>query len=222
MSLAELGEWGLRPLEPHLTEHTVHIWRADLSVPYNSFEMLSREERERAERFARVEDGRRWSRSRGVLRALLGSYTGGDPKSLRFAIGTHGKLSLAACPMELCFNLSHSGNIAVYAFALRCAVGIDIELPRQEIDMLAVAARALGPEVAHRLRTLNPQALEREFLSAWVRREAMLKCRGIGFGLADGAGADASSFWVRELDVGVGAAALAIEGQPREVHCWTW
>jgi 4'-phosphopantetheinyl transferase len=173
--------------------------------------MLSREERERAERFARVEDRRRWSRSRGVLRALLGNYAGADPKSLRFSIGVHGKPSLAVGPMGLCFNLSHSGNIAIYAFALGCAVGIDVELSGQEIDMLAVAAR-----------TLDPQALEREFLSAWVRREALLKCRGIGFGIAGGGATDESSFWVTELDVGVGAAALAIEGQPREVRCWAW
>jgi 4'-phosphopantetheinyl transferase len=184
--------------------------------------MLSREERERAERFARVEDRRRWSRSRGVLRALLGNYAGADPKSLRFSIGVHGKPSLAVGPMGLCFNLSHSGNIAIYAFALECAVGIDVELSGQEIDMLAVAARAFEPEVVHRLRTLDPQALEREFLSAWVRREALLKCRGIGFGIAGGGATDESSFWVTELDVGVGAAALAIEGQPREVRCWAW
>src|SRR4029078_4294989 len=139
MSLAALGEWGLRSSEPHLTEHTVHIWCGDLAVTHDSVDMLSREERERAERFARVEDRRRWSRSRGVLRALLGNYAGADPKSLRFSIGVHGKPSLAVGPMGLCFNLSPSGNIAIYAFALGCAVGIDVELSGQETDMFAVA-----------------------------------------------------------------------------------
>jgi 4'-phosphopantetheinyl transferase len=221
--------WSPPSAPPRLTEGVVDVWRASLAAGgEREQELLSPAERARAARFVRAEDGRRWARSRAILRALLGAYAGADPRTLGFEEGAHGKLALArepaaaGVPARLRFNLSHSGDTALYALALDREVGVDVELARRQVDAVAIAARVLGAETAARLEALDPPAREREFLRAWVRWEAVLKCRGTGIGGADDRPAGPEP-WVRELDVGeTGAAALAVEGGGCELRCWAW
>ena len=237
MTSAPGSSWMPGPLRPRLAESAVHVWRADLAaVTDDVLELLSPGERARAERFARERDGRLWARSRGVLRALLGRYLQTDPHTLRFAAGPHGKPALlddppagtpargsaAARPPPLSFNLSHSGGLALYALATAAAVGVDVELARRPMDVLAIAARTFGAVEAERLRGLDAATREREFLRAWVRHEAELKCRGVGIGGTDAAG-DGPRPWIVELEVGPrAAAAAAAELPPRELRCWDW
>jgi len=214
------------------------VWRADLEAVTDDLgELLSSDERARAQRLVRERDRQPWIRSRGALRALLGRYLHGDPSALRFGAGAHGKLALIddasvsrtapepvsapPTPTRISFNLSHSGKLALYAFTPTAAVGIDVELARRPIDALAIAARTFGPVEARRLEELDQATREREFLRAWVRHEAELKCLGVGIGGAVAAGARRP--WIAELAVGPrAAAAVAVEGPPRELRCWDW
>jgi 4'-phosphopantetheinyl transferase len=184
---------------------------------------------------------RRWSRARGVLRALLGRYLEADPRALRFATGTHGRpvlLDDAACltsvaeppsaksapsrPAQLSFNLSHSAGLALYAFADGAAIGVDIEVAKSSVNELALAERAFGPTQVRRLESLEPPIRAREFLRTWVRHEAELKCRGIGIGSGQ-RNARVTDMWVVELDVGTpAAAAVALAQAPLELRCWEW
>ena len=138
---------------------------------------------------ARERDGHLWARGRGALRALLGRYLSCDPRALRFANELHGKPALlreARLPdpprrepttARLPFNMSHSQRLALYAFAEAGPVGVDVEVPRRAIDEVALAARAFGPAEARRLEGLDAARRGQEFLRAWVRHEAQLKCR---------------------------------------------
>ncbi len=202
-------------------------------------ELLCGEERARAQRIVNERDGELWRRSRGLLRALLGRYLQRDPRSLRFVAGEHGKPALVldaddspparppssadpAGPPELSFNMSHSGQLALYAFSAGGAVGVDVEVARRPVDEVAIAARTLGAAEARRLQALDPVARRREFLRAWARDEAELKCVGVGIG---GAPADAGGrgLWVAELELGPdAAAAVAAERPARELRCWDW
>jgi 4'-phosphopantetheinyl transferase len=236
--------WAPGPCHPRLTEGTVHVWRADLeAVADDMHGLLSPEERVRARRLLSQRDRQRWIRARGVLRALLGRYLQNDPTTLRFAAGTHGKLELldaaggsaaASAPTSaklprLSFNLSHSGGLALYAFTKTGAVGIDVEVARRPINEIAIAARALGQAEARRLEALDPPVREREFLRAWVRHEAELKCVGTGIGRAATGTADPRP-WMAELEVGPHAAgAVAVAEPSRELpvrhldlSCWEW
>jgi 4'-phosphopantetheinyl transferase len=202
----------------------VHVWRADLgAVPEALAELLDGDERARAARFASARDAQRWRRSRGVLRALLGRYLTLDPASLRFATGEHGKPALADdAPPQIAFNMSHSGQLALYAFSDAGAVGVDVERARRPIDEVAIAARMLGGAEARRLQTLEPPARRREFLRVWTRYEAELKCLGRGIGGADPV-IDVNRPALTELELGPSAAAAVATEQPaRELRCWDW
>lgn len=225
--------WEAGPAHPQLTADRVDVWRADLASGGEDLGgLLAGEERKRAARFIRAQDGARWAHARGVLRALLARYAYADPRALRFAAGPHGKPELAgaegdaaagpASAGRLRFNLSHSGDVLLVAVALDREVGVDVELPRRATDHVAIARRILGDEEADRLAALDPPTREREFLRAWVRWEAILKCRGTGIGGADDASTGPDP-WVVELDLGPrAAAALAAADGPCSVRCWQW
>ncbi|MGZ5324040.1 MAG: 4'-phosphopantetheinyl transferase family protein [Solirubrobacterales bacterium] len=197
----------------------LHVWRADLdgaAGPGDS--ALSASERERAARFRFAADRVRWTRGRAILRELLGTYLERDPGSIEFELGPHGKpAALAASGLE--FNLSHSAGTALYAFAIGNPVGIDVEVARRERDYLRLAKRTFGEDEHRRLRTLPPAEREPEFLRAWVRHEAALKCRGEPLG----GRAAPEGLAILELDAGPGAAAaVASEREPDRVRSRVW
>ena len=225
--------WVAGPRQPVLEDGAVHVWRADLAAVSDDVgDSLSDDERARAERFASARDGERWRRGRGLLRVLLGRYLRREPGSLRFAVGEHGKPALAgddaspthaANAAHMSFNISHSGALALYAFSATGAVGVDVEVARRAIDEVAVAARTLGKPAAERLQALDPAARRREFLSAWTRHEAELKCLGTGIGGAAAAPPEPRALWVLELAVGQNAAAaVACERAPSQLRRWRW
>jgi 4'-phosphopantetheinyl transferase len=222
--------WLPGPSEPGLGDGVIHVWRVQLSdVSDDMCDLLCSNERMRASRMADPRNRVAWARGRGVLRALLGGYLHADGATLSFLAGAHGKPALA--PMsgahpnatQLSFNLSHSGEVALYAFAKGMAIGVDVELGRQPTNVVALANRVLGAAEAQRLKALDPDDRQREFLRSWVRYEAMLKCLGLGIG---GAAAEQHAYvpWVAELDVDIDGAhaALAAETPPHELRHWSW
>jgi 4'-phosphopantetheinyl transferase len=213
-----------------------HVWRVDLSATgEQALGALSADERERAERIVGPFERRLWSRSRGVLRDLLGRYLKADPGSFELAVGADGKPRLGGRWSEygLHFNLSHSGEFALYAFTACGAVGVDVEVLREPSrgvreHRAALAARVFGAETAERLGELPPELREREFLRLWTRHEAELKRRGAGIGAAsaeeEGVGEAHAKPWIVELGVGPRAvAALAGEFVSEgELRLWEW
>ncbi|HEX4621535.1 MAG TPA: 4'-phosphopantetheinyl transferase superfamily protein, partial [Myxococcaceae bacterium] len=157
-----------------------------------------------------------------------------DPRSLHLSEEAGGKLVLqpegassASTGVQLTepglsFNLSHSGGVALYAFSRAGPVGVDVELGgRAERDREALAARVFGADAGERLKTLDAERREREFLRMWVRHEAALKCLGTGFGARSRAKPE-QELWIGELDVPRGAAALALRDAPQELRCRSW
>lgn len=229
--------WAPGPLRPQLSDGAVHVWRADLAAVSEQLgQLLSVEERARAARLVDEHRGELWRRSRGLLRALLGRYLRRDASSLRFALGEHGKPALtvddeprpgqhpAPSPSRLSFNLSHSGELALYAFSAAGEIGVDVELARRSFDDLGVARRVFGAGEARRLEQLEPDMRRREFLRAWTRHEAQLKCLGVGIG-ASRADARTRRLWALELELDFepdAAGALACERAPHELRRWRW
>ncbi len=117
---------------PILIKHEVHIWQTDGAnwpdlTPLQA--VLTEEERTRAARFLFVEDTRRFILGRGISRLLLGDYLGRSPSDLELATNQYGKPALAGEP-ALQFNLSHSGDRILHAFAWHRRLGVDVEAIR--------------------------------------------------------------------------------------------
>jgi 4'-phosphopantetheinyl transferase len=145
---------------------------------------------------------------------LLALYTGRQPRELTLSEGSSGKPELDG----LHFNLSHSGSVALYALSAAGPVGVDVEArphSTQRVGELALAARAFGAAEAERLARLDPPARGEEFLRAWTRHEAALKCSG-------NASRSKPPAWVADLELELGVAAVALTKAPRELCCYGW
>ena len=160
----------------------VHIWSAffdqEKSVTY--FGLLSRDEKTRAERLIDPGAASRQIISRGILRLLLGKYTGKDPKAIVFSYSKFGKpyLSDPENP-EVCFNLSHSGNLLLIAVSEGEQIGIDVEKNEDNIDFSGIAALVFSVEEQVSLsHTADPF---QKFYELWTAKEAILKSTGLGF-----------------------------------------
>lgn len=115
----------------------------------------------------------------GALRILLGRYLAIAPAILAFRLGEKGKPSLRDYT-GLRFNLSHSGKLAVFAFAIDCEVGIDIEEIRPVSDLDSVAINSFSPNEAADLLWLPKEQRQVAFFACWTRKEAFLKAIGEG------------------------------------------
>jgi 4'-phosphopantetheinyl transferase len=211
---------------------TVEVWIAELSAaPERLLGLLCSTERERARKLLDDRLRLHWCVSRALLRELLARAIGADPAALEFEQGPHGKPRLAPpAGRTPSFNMSHSGELALYAIGWDREVGVDVEVQRSgrsgkgyEVE---IARRFLGEPLAQRLQALPAPQRTREFLAAWVAYEARVKCLGYGLG-GDSSGSASprrdGEPWVTPIAVGEGAfAALAVSGGPAAVQIRWW
>jgi 4'-phosphopantetheinyl transferase len=223
----------------------VEVWRASLDPPASALarlrELLAPGERERAARFRQPEHGRRFAAGRGMLRTLLGRHLDAPPAQIAFETNPYGKPRLAGALQGagLEFNLSHSRDVALFAFARGRAVGVDVEVLRPDFGGLAIARRFFAPGEVRRLEALPEAARVRAFFECWTRKEACVKARGDGLfhalesfeaGFGPGCPAailhppDEARRWrVFDLDAAPDcAAALVAEGRVESLSAWNW
>lgn len=144
--------------------------------------ILSDNERYRAGRFVMERDRQRFVVRRAHLRKLLGERLGVPGACVRLSTGVHGKPALAA-PWDgsgITFNLSHSGDLTVYAFASYTDVGIDVEAIRVIDDADRLAAIAFSSVEFEAYEGLPPERRVIGFLNGWTRKEAFVKATGAG------------------------------------------
>jgi 4'-phosphopantetheinyl transferase len=164
----------------------IHVWHAALdraeTILGKLEPTLSLEEKARADRFHFVNDRNRFVVARGRLRELLGKYLQQAPASLQFSYEKYGKPSLAGgnASSGLCFNVSHSAGLVVYAIARERNLGIDVEHVRPEFAGEDIAKRYFSARELTDLRTLPPEARVEGFFHCWTRKEAYMKATGMG------------------------------------------
>ncbi len=168
----------------------VHVWKGDLSLSHAVLgrigTLLDAEERDRANRFVFDRDRFFFTAGRGILRLLLGRYLNCDPATVRFFYNREGRPFLENPRGDergpLFFNLSHSRGHAVFAFSREKEAGIDLEIPRDNIDFLGIADFFREPEARY-LRETPGDRLAVEFLRLWTGKEAVLKAIGTGLAM---------------------------------------
>jgi 4'-phosphopantetheinyl transferase len=203
-------EWRRARATPPLEEGDVHVWRASLDLPRESLAAwltaLSSEERARAARLVVPEKGRRRAAARALLRGLLGGYLDAAPADIALEAGRHGKPRLAGPSLSgLHFNVSHSADTALFAFARAAELGVDLERVNARTDITAIARRFFAPGERTSLEALPESERRLGFFRCWTRKEAYLKLRGSGISQPlDGF----------EVSVGRAAALLSVKGDP--------
>jgi len=143
---------------------------------------LSDAERVRAGRFVFERDRRRFMVGRARLRELLASRLGTRTDLIELEYGPRGKPMLAGdlAESDLRFNLSHCGDVALYAFSRGCEIGVDVEAVRELSDADAIAARFFSPRENQSYLALDPRDRPLGFFNCWTRKEAFIKALGEG------------------------------------------
>jgi 4'-phosphopantetheinyl transferase len=172
-----------------LPEDEVHLWQVDLALVAKAEQrwegILSADERARAARFHFAQDRQYFTATRALLRMVLGSYVDGDPKALVFRYSEKEKPSLASprSASRVEFNVSHSGGVAMLAFARERLLGVDVEQLRENFDHEAIALRFFSEQELVQLAELKPSERFHGFFRCWTRKEAYIKAQGTGLSL---------------------------------------
>ena len=239
--------WHTPPTALHLAENEVHVWRTSLAAPLRTVErlqpLLVSEEITRAQRFYFEKDRLHWIVARATLRTLLGRYLDVEPQCICFASNDYGKPAITSptAGRRLHFNLSHSGDLALYAFAYEREVGIDIEQVRANVDCIELATHYFSACECQALQTLPVDRQREAFFLCWSRKEAYIKARGKGLSLSldqfdvsldpdesarflgSREEPEITQRWSLEaLFPGTGyAGALVVEGSGWQLHCFS-
>ena len=237
--------WVVPPRLPALAGDEVHVWQVGLDAPADRVAWLRRhlsaDEAERADRFHFDIDRARYIVAHGALRILLAGYLGTDRYPDPFQAGPAGKPALreGAGPR---FNLAHSRQMGLVALAASREIGVDVEAIDRDIEIEQIADRFFSASEFRALLALPVGRRRHGFFHIWSQKEAYLKGRGEGvIGgldhfdveahperparlLTDRRNLDATRRWFLDsLTPGPGfRAALAVEGESRQIRCFAW
>lgn len=164
----------------------VPIWRAHLGAfagqEAHFWATLSPDEQQRANRFHFAIHRSEFIAGRGILRHLLGRYLGQPPAEIAFNYGPQDKPFLPATP-SLSFNISHSGSLALFAFAQQMEIGVDLEKIDPKMDVLSISQHFFAPQERAQLASLSDAPRIHAFFECWTRKEAFIKAKGQGLSL---------------------------------------
>jgi 4'-phosphopantetheinyl transferase len=153
--------------------------------------MLSPQELARGARFHLTRDRQNFIATRAWLRMILARYLGCEPAALKFHYSENDKPCLdpsfaddpTFAEKKIEFNVSHSGTVALLAFARARAVGVDIEQVRDNFEPDAIAGRFFSEHEQRQLEGLSSSEKYLAFFRCWTRKEAYIKARGTGLSL---------------------------------------
>jgi 4'-phosphopantetheinyl transferase len=204
-------------LSTALTRGEVVIVDVDLNRPVETIEghsdFLSEAEQCRAREYVRDRDRIHFIRRRIVLRRFLGDILGLDPRSIVIRTDPSGKPFVApeGRSRPLSFSMSHSRGRAIYAFAKRREVGIDLEFRDPAIDVLKMARVLCTPAERDRLMSLPVGDRLDAFYDCWCTKEAFIKVAGVREPTSFEV-----SFWPEKLEL------VGLDGKPTPFGRWSF
>jgi 4'-phosphopantetheinyl transferase len=233
------GEW-----PPALDRNEVYLARVIVEEALSALPRLAKSlapnEVERASAFHFEAERDRYLMARGALRWVLARQLGVPPDALEFEANDYGKPMLVgpSAAGDLEFNVSHSEQLVVLAFARGRQVGVDVELMRSDLPFWDMAKRFFSSSEMEGLQSQPPDGQMEYFFGIWARKEAYVKGRGRGFTIPSESfsvtlGDDEPTlvddrkssstpgrWWTAGFDVAAGyAAAIAAEGNEWRMRC---
>jgi len=170
----------------------LHIWH----IPFGGKVLLeqkfpplpSAEETKQAARFTHPELHQCYLKTRWAMRDILGHYLSVAPEQVQLRYAELGKPELipGVHELDIRFNLTHSGDGALFAVTLGTEVGIDMEKTAQKPRPVRLAKRYFTAEVVTQLRELSEAEQQAALLQLWTQYEAYKKAQGVGLRGGDG------------------------------------
>jgi 4'-phosphopantetheinyl transferase len=245
---AVADDWNLSPDNIELGADEAHVWRVsldqDAKVIADLAALLSQDERQRAMRYHRAIDRDRFIAGRGILRKIISTYLELSPGELQFTYNKYGKPAISdnQNDRDLNFNLSHSGELALYAVTRGRVIGIDIEYIRKDFATLEIAEHFFSKDEVRSLRAAPTDRRTEAFFNCWSRKESYIKAIGMGVSYpldgftvslapnvaptllkVDADEREPSRWQMYELKAGeVYAASLIVENPPIILKQWQW
>lgn len=164
----------------------LYIWHIPFggkALMEQSFAPLpSEEETLQAARFTHPELHQSYLKTRWAMRDILGLYLHAAPADVQLRYAKLGKPELipSAYSLDIRFNLTHSGDGALFAVTLGAEVGIDMEKAGQKSRPLRLAKRYFTTETVAQLSALPEKAQQTTLLKLWTQYEAYKKAQGVG------------------------------------------
>ncbi|MFA4890977.1 MAG: 4'-phosphopantetheinyl transferase superfamily protein [Candidatus Gracilibacteria bacterium] len=163
----------------------IDLWKVNIgdiegdmqSIP----EILSDDEVDRASKYRLNSDKVNFIISRTILKIILSSYLEKHPKDIVFSYTNTLKPVLNMQGRNrICFNVSHSNGLILYAVSRGDEVGIDVEyIPSiLNCDMLVKSFFSSGER--EYLSLVPQEKRQKEFTKIWVTKEAYLKATAKG------------------------------------------
>lgn len=145
----------------------------------DDWQLLSPDERERADRFDSGAHRHRYVVGRAAVRRALAAAVAAEPGELVFEYSENGRPDLTGHP-AVSFNFSNSHQVGLVAISTCGPVGVDIEAVRAGFADLRVAQRSFAAGEVLRLRAIRTTDRDLAFLRCWTRKEALVKAIGAG------------------------------------------
>jgi 4'-phosphopantetheinyl transferase len=217
--------WTPQCATPPLSDGEVHVWSASLTLADFELEamraVLSRDEILRSERSPLMQERNRFTAGRGLLRHVLAQYLDIQAQEIQFTYGHAGKPYLVANPLNIHFNISHSGDVALVAVTAAREIGVDVERICTMPEMDDIVVRFFSDDAKREFQSAPLAERVQVFFKCWTEHEAMTKCTGDG--IADEKPLAPHGMTVLPLFPAVGyVGALAVSGAAARVRTWRW
>jgi 4'-phosphopantetheinyl transferase len=120
--------------------------------------------------------------ARGLLRMLLSRHLGVPADQLVFEYSPSGKpfIRISKTGQRLFIDVSHSDNVALFAFSCDDELGIDVEVLNTQVDHLSLAKRTFSSEEFRTISALPVESRASLFCRLWTAKEAFVKALGRG------------------------------------------
>ncbi len=169
-----------------LTTKSLHIWHipllCELTHKGEDYDLLGEIEKVRANSFIDAIAKQKFIDVHVAVRRILASYLSIPVKQLALDISPLDKPILAPrlYDLDLRFNLSHSGDMAVFAITIGADVGIDLEQINIKRKIAGIAQRYFSEQTLDALMSLAEPQQKMAFLRVWTQYEAYKKAQGQG------------------------------------------
>jgi len=176
----------LKPCEAHVWLVSIKNFIFQLE---EFWQILSCNEKKQAQRFVFTQHRERFIVVHGALRQLLANYLSTSPETIDFIYDSYGKPKVE----NISFNISHSRDLALFAFTKNFDVGVDMEFVKKDFAGDNIARRFFSKYEMQTLLKLPIAEHTSAFFNCWTRKEAFIKAIGKGL-----------SFPLNKFDVNIG------------------